>query len=63
MVNGYIKESLDLVGVQVHRDHTVHASSTQQVGNELGTDAHTGFVLTILTGPSEVGDDGVDGAG
>nr|AFN57676.1 hypothetical protein [uncultured bacterium r_02] len=62
MVDGNVEETLYLVGVQVHRDDTVHTSHTQQVGHQLGADAHTGLVLTVLSGPSEVGDNGVDGS-
>ena len=33
MVDGYVEESLDLVGMQVHGDDTVHTCHTQQVGH------------------------------
>ena len=36
MIYGNIKESLYLVGMQVHRDDAVHTSYAQQVGYQLG---------------------------
>ena len=63
MIDGYIEESLNLVGMQVHRDDTVHTCHTEQVGNELGSDGYTWLVLAVLTSPSEIGDDSIDGAG
>ena len=62
MVHGNIEETLNLVSMQVHRDNAVYTSHTQQICYQLGTDAYTWFVLTVLTSPSEVGDDGIDGA-
>ena len=63
MVYGHLKESLFLVSVEVHRQHAVHTCHTQQVGNELGGNAHTGLALTVLTGPSKIGNHGVHGPG
>ena len=63
MIDRNIEETLNLVGVQVHGDHTVNTSSAEQIGHQLGTDAYTGFILTVLAGPSEVGDNGIDGTG
>ena len=63
MIDGYIEESLNLVGMEIHGDDTVHTSHAQQVGHQFGTDAHTGLVLTVLSCPSEVGHHCIDGAG
>ena len=63
MIHWHIEESLDLVSMQVHRNDTVDTSHTQKVGYEFGADTDTWLVLTILSGPSELGDDGIDGAG
>ena len=62
MVNRNIKESLNLVSVQVHRDNTVDTSSTKQIGHQLGSDADAWLIFAVLTSPSEIGDDGIDGA-
>ena len=63
MVDRNIEEALNLVGMKVHRDDAIDAGSRQQVGYKLGTNAHTRLVLTILTSPSEVRDNGIDGTG
>ena len=62
MINGHIEEPLDLIGMEVHRDDTIHTSGAQQIGHQLGANADTGLVLTILTRPSEIRDHGVDSA-
>ena len=62
MVDGHVEESLYLVGMQVHRDDAVHACHAEEVGHELCSDADARLVLAVLSGPSEVGDDGVDGS-
>ena len=63
MVYRNIEETLNLVGMQVHRDEAVDTCHAQQVGHQLGADAHSGLVLAVLSGPAEVGDDGNDVAG
>ena len=63
MVHWHIKETLNLVCVQVHCNHSVHSGSTQQVGHQLSAYANTWFVLAVLSCPSEVWDNGIDGAG
>ena len=35
-----VKEALDLVGMQVHRQHALDAHGFQQVGHHLGADGH-----------------------
>ena len=54
MVDRHIEESLYLIGMQIHGYNPVYTRCTQQVCHELCTDAHTWFVLTILTSPTEV---------
>ena len=58
MIYGNVKESLDLVGVQIHRDNTVSSRRLEHVCYQFGTDRNTGFVLAVLACPSEIGDDG-----
>ena len=60
VVNRDIEEALDLVGVQVHRHHTVDTCGHQHVGYQLGADRHAGTVLAVLTRPAEVGHHGHD---
>ena len=55
-----VEESLNLVGVKVHRHHAVHACGHQQVGYQLGADRYAGAVLAVLPRPPEVGDHGHD---
>ena len=62
MINGYIKETLNLVGMEVHGDKSVDTSYTKQVGNKFGSDAHSGFVFTILSRPTKIWDDSIDSA-
>ncbi len=61
MVDRYVEETLYLVGVKVHRYHAVDTGGHQQVGYKFCGDRHTRFVLAVLTGPSEVGDNGYGG--
>ena len=63
VVYGDVEEALNLVGVQVHGQHTVGAGPGDQVGHQLGGNGVTGLGLTILTGVAKVGDDGGDAAG
>ena len=63
MIYRNIKEALNLVGMEVHGDETVDTGNAEQVGYQFSTDADTWFVLTILTGPSEVRNNSDDVAG
>ena len=63
VIHGDIEEALDLVGVQVHRQHTVNARGDEHVGHELGGDGVAALGLAVLTGIAEVGHDGGDAAG
>ena len=63
MVDGDVEEALDLGGVQVHRQHAVGAGPGDQVGHQLGGDRHAAFVLAVLPGVAEVGNDGRDPLG
>ena len=58
VIHGNIEETLNLVGVQVHRDETVDTGYAQNVGQQLGGNRNTGFVLAVLTCPTEIGNDG-----
>ena len=51
-----LTDSVEMMGYEVAR-------LLRQVGNEFSADTHTGLVLTILSCPSEVGDDGIDRTG
>ena len=58
-----IEEALDLVGVEIHGDEAVDSGHAQKVGDEFGGDRNARFVFAVLTGPSEIGHYGDDGAG
>ncbi len=59
-VDGNVEESLNLVGVQVHRHDAVHARRLEHVGDQLGADRHAGTVFAVLARPAEIGDHGDD---
>ena len=63
MVHWHVEEALLLVGVQIHRNHAVNACHAKHVGHKFRTDADTWLALAVLTCPTEVGDDGINGAG
>ena len=61
MVNRNIEEALNLVGMQVHGNQAVNTSYTKQVGHKFCPDANSWLVLAVLSSPSEIWDDSVDG--
>ncbi len=63
VVDRHIEKALNLGGVQVHRQHAVGAGPRDEVRHELGRDRHAAFVLAILPGVAEVGNDGRDPLG
>lgn len=48
VVDGDLKESLNLRGVQVHGDDVVAAGDLEHVGHELGGDGRARLVLAVL---------------
>ena len=58
MVNRNVKEPLYLVGVEVNGDDTVGTRTLNHIGNQFGTDRDAGFVLAVLTRPTEIRNDG-----
>jgi hypothetical protein len=63
VVDRDVEEALDLIGVQIHRQHTFHAHGLEQVGHDLGADGHAGAARpAVLPGVAEVGDHGGDAA-
>ena len=63
MIHGNIKESLDLGGVKIHGQDPVSAGGCQHIGHQLCGDGIAALGLAILTGVTEVGDDGGYAAG
>ena len=57
MVNRHIKESLYLVGMQVHGHDPVHPCCRQEVGHQLGPDGSPRLVFPVLSRKSEIGQD------
>ena len=63
VVDRDVEEALNLVGVQVHREHTVDAYALEHVGDNLGGDGHAGRTgTTVLTSVPVVGHHGGDTA-
>jgi hypothetical protein len=60
VVHRDVEEALDLLAVQIHRQHAVGPGGHEQVGHQLGGDGHAGLVLAILPGVAVEGDDGRD---
>ena len=54
MIDRDIEETLDLIRVKIHGDQAGNAGRSQHVGHEFGSDRHAGFVLAVLTRPSEI---------
>ena len=50
MIDRYVEEPLNLLGVQVHRQDAIRAGGNDQVGDQLGGDGHARLVLTVLAG-------------
>src|SRR5699024_11913509 len=50
VVDRPVKEALDLVGVQIHRDQAVRASGLEQVSDQAGGDWLAAAVLLVLAG-------------
>ena len=63
MIDGYVEETLLLVGVEVHCHETVDAGYTQEVGHQFCANAHAGFALAVLTSPAKVGNHSANAAG
>ena len=66
VIHGDIKESLNLLGVEIDGQHAVGTGNGQKIGDQFGGNRHTGTVFAILTGIAEVrkncGDAGGAGA-
>ena len=63
VVHRDIKEALNLIGVEVHREDPVGAGGGNQVGHQLGGDGVPGLGLAVLPGVAEIGDHCGDPAG
>ena len=60
MVDRNIEETLNLIGMEVHRDETVDAGYAEKISHEFGCDRNARFVLAVLTGPAEIRNDSDD---
>ena len=63
MVDRDVEEALDLLRVQVDRQHAVGSGGGEHVGDQLGGDGNAGLVLAVLPGVAEVGEHGGDAGG
>ena len=55
VIDRQIEEPLELVLVEVDRQHPVGTRHRDHVGHQLGADGHPGLVLAVLPGVPEVG--------
>ena len=63
VVDRNVEEALNLISVQIHRQHAVNAHALEHVRDDLGGDGHTGRTgTTILTGVAVIGHHGGDAA-
>ena len=60
MIHRDVEEPLDLLRVQIHRDHAVGPRRGKQVGHQLRRDRNTRLILAILAGITVEGNDGCD---
>ena len=58
-----IKKTLNLSGVQVHRQHAIGAGPGDHVGHQFGRDRHAAFVLAVLSRITKIGDHRCDSFG
>jgi hypothetical protein len=57
VIHGHVEETLDLPGVEVHREHSMAARGGDEVGHELGGDRHPPHHLAVLAAVAVVGED------
>ena len=50
VVERNIEKTLDLPAVKIHRNHSAHPCSSEQIGHKLGSDRSAGMNFTILAG-------------
>ena len=60
MIHREVEEALDLVCVEVAGHQAVRTDGAEHIGDDLGADGHARLVLSVLAGPSEIGDHGDD---
>ena len=58
-----VEETLNLLGVKIHRQHPVGAGGHEQVGHQLGGDGNPRLVLAVLARVPVKGQHGGDAAG
>ena len=64
VVHGHVEEALNLVRVQVHREHAVDAGCADELGHELRCDRHAGCARTpVLARVAKVRNQRRDSAG
>ncbi len=63
MVDGDVKKSLDLWGVQIHCDEAIDACFREHIGDEFRGDGHAGLVLAVLAGVAAERHAGLDATG
>ena len=60
MVDRHIKETLNLIRMQIHRDEPVQTGHTQQIRNHFRPNGDPRLIFPVLTRPSEIRNNGND---
>ena len=63
MINRNVEKALDLLGVQVEREHPVGTSGDEEIGDEFGGNRYSRLIFPVLARITKVRDDGRDSIG
>jgi hypothetical protein len=57
MIHWNVEKTLDLLGVEIHRQYSGRAGDGDEIGNQFRRDWNTGLVFPVLTGVSVIRND------
>ena len=60
MIHRNVEKALHLLGVQVHRQHAMHAGGSEQIGDQFRRDRDARLVFAVLARVSKKWNDGGD---
>ena len=60
MVDRDIKKSLNLLGMEIHGEDSIHPGGDKKIGDKLRGDGHSRLILAVLAGISEKREHGGD---
>lgn len=63
MVDRHFEKALDLVGMEVHGDDSIHTGGSEDIGDQLGSDGDPRLVFAVLSGKTEIRNDSDDPLG